>query len=385
MSVLNETRTYGTDVLMRLAKRVNNPKRSYLLVNPLQGKHIPIPPDEALAMMQALGRTAKEKFVGQPLVIGFSETATAIGAVVAQEISGQCVYLQTTREKDEMVNKWVYFSEEHSHATEQKLCGDYLDERISDSDYVLLVDDEISTGKTILNIVSAIRKACPAAMGKKFVVASLINRVDKEAIKAFDDQGISFVFLLHLGSEDYEEKVRNFTVHEASDPYTSDNSTDDPNVNNLATTIRSAHRGVVIEEYAEECQKAIAEILHAVDISDADSVLILGTEEFMYPALQLGYQLQKLSIGRSVMFHATTRSPIGIGTDNGYPITNGIRLHSMYEKDRVTYLYNLCRYDKAIVFSDSHRFVREAVIDLQRGLEEQYCSKVYFFYSCRHV
>ena len=29
---------------LRIAKRYNNPKRSYLLVNPLQAKHIPVSP-----------------------------------------------------------------------------------------------------------------------------------------------------------------------------------------------------------------------------------------------------------------------------------------------------------------------------------------------------
>ena len=209
---------YSECDLLRLAKRVNNTKRSYLLVNPLQGKHIPVDPEAALTMMQALGKTVKENYEGKPLVIGFSETATAIGSAVATEIGDECFYTQTTRELDEDVQSWIFFSEEHSHATEQKLCADGLDWQISHSDYILLVDDEISTGKTILNIVSAIRNSCPSAEHKLFVVASVLNRVDKDHLSAFAEQGISFVFLLHLDTEDYEERVRGLEVQEASFP-----------------------------------------------------------------------------------------------------------------------------------------------------------------------
>lgn len=377
--------TYSEENLLRLAKRVNNPKRSYLLVNPLQGKHIPVPPSEAIDMMQHLGKTVREAHGGCPLVIGFSETATAIGAAVALEINNRCVYLQTTREQDDRVNKWVYFSEEHSHATEQKLCGDDLEGRITNSDYILLIDDEISTGKTILNIVKAIRKACPTAEDKEFVVASPINRVDRNVLLEFADQGITFVSLLKLDPEDYEDKVKNFPVHEAEAFSLDRNEDSGPEISAISAAIPPARRGIVIEEYVKACQTANEAILHKVNISKDEDVLILGTEEFMFPALQLGCQIQKLSAVRSVRFHATTRSPIGISTSKGYPIKNGIRIHSMYDKDRITYLYNLAHYDTVIVYSDSPNVVPEAVLDLQRGLKERHCSKVHFFYSGNHV
>ncbi len=68
---------------LRIAKRYNNPKRSYLLVNPLQAKHIPVSPAAALEMMGALGDQVAAKYPEARLVIGFAETATAIGAAVA--------------------------------------------------------------------------------------------------------------------------------------------------------------------------------------------------------------------------------------------------------------------------------------------------------------
>ena len=71
---------------LRIAKRYNNPKRSYLLVNPLQAKHIPVSPAAALEMMGALGDQVAAKYPEARLVIGFAETATAIGAAVAARL-----------------------------------------------------------------------------------------------------------------------------------------------------------------------------------------------------------------------------------------------------------------------------------------------------------
>ena len=70
---------------LRIAKRYNNPKRSYLLVNPLQAKHIPVSPAAALEMMGALGDQVAAKYPEARLVIGFAETATAIGAAAQDE------------------------------------------------------------------------------------------------------------------------------------------------------------------------------------------------------------------------------------------------------------------------------------------------------------
>lgn len=382
---MSEYSDYGEHDLLRLARRVNNPKRSYLLVNPLQGKHIPVIPDEALTMMRTLGRKIKEKHSGVPVVIGFAETGTAIGAAVASECGNQCVYMHTTRELDESVQRWIYFSEEHSHATEQKLCGDGLDERIERSDYVLLVDDEISTGKTILNTVSAIRDACPAAKQKEFVVASVINRVDESRLPEFTRQKISFVFLLHLDVQNYEERVKDLIVHEACAPRVDRSDETGKEIVHLSTALPVPRRGVSIDQYNAACKRASSEILEKASGIQDKRVLVLGTEEFMYPALCLAQELGKTGHAQSVKFHATTRSPIGISSEKEYPIANGIRIPSFYSKDRITYLYDLEAYDTVIVFTDAQEVLPEAIHELTQGLREKQCRRVLFFCGDNHV
>ena len=112
---------------------------------------------------------------------------------------------------------------------------------------------------------------------------------------------------------------------------------------------------------------------------------MLGTEEFMFPALLLARELQKTGTAEGVKFHATTRSPIGICCEPGYPITNGVKLHSFYDKDRVAYLYDLESYDTVIIFTDAKVPAPEAVYDLKRSLKERRCCKVLFFCGNDHV
>lgn len=75
---------YTEKDLVKIAKRENNTKRNYLVVDPLQGKHIPVVPSKALDLFAALADTFREKYKDEKLLlVGFAETATAIGAQAA--------------------------------------------------------------------------------------------------------------------------------------------------------------------------------------------------------------------------------------------------------------------------------------------------------------
>mgnify|MGYP000267290911 CR=1 FL=1 len=55
-------------------------------------------------------------------------------------------YIQTTREVIPGVN-YLFFSEEHSHATEQKLVKDDIDRAAAETDRIIFIEDEVTTGK----------------------------------------------------------------------------------------------------------------------------------------------------------------------------------------------------------------------------------------------
>ena len=141
---------------MRIAKRENNTKRNYLVVDPLQGKHVPVEPSKALNLFKSLAEKLQGKYEGERLLlIGFAETATAIGAQAA--ITLETKYIQTTREVIPDA-RYLFFSEAHSHATEQKLVKDDIDRVINDIDRIVFIEDEVTTGNTIMNIIKIITK-----------------------------------------------------------------------------------------------------------------------------------------------------------------------------------------------------------------------------------
>lgn len=330
-------KTYTEEDVLRVAKRFNNKKRNYLLINPLQAKHLPTKPSDALAMMNALGLKVAEKFPSARLVIGFAETATAIGAVVAKNLSDDCFYIQTTREN--FAGEFVEFLEEHSHAPEQKLYAENLSELINQTPEIIFVDDEISTGKTLLNIIRQLKNKFPALNDKKICAASIINRLSEENIPC--------VYLVKLDKTFDTENISGESAR-----------TVEPLKKAVATVKINfdvdARRGVKIGEYFAQCEAAgdfIADVLKRGKISG--EVLILGTEEFMLPAIIVG---KKLEENFSVVTHSTTRSPIGISKNKNYPIREGFKLRSFYDATRTTFIYNLRHYDAAVIMTNAENF-----------------------------
>lgn len=374
--------SYTQTDLLRLAKRVNNTKRSYLLVNPLQAKHVPVSPSRALEMMDALGEKLAQKYAGTRLVVGFAETATAIGAAAAGKFE-DCIYLPTTREEVPEVGEWVIFSEEHSHATLQKLCGSHMEERIEATDSVIFVDDEISTGKTLLNMILRLKERYPQLAGKGLAAASLINRVTPENEVRLAEAGVACEYLLKVTDDHAAELVEELEVREAAPVTAGEHRWSRLELG--GPPLPNPRTGIEIQSYQRSCG-ALSERLWdalAPQLRELDCVVVLGTEECMYPALALGRALEEK--GLSVRCHATTRSPIGICSAPGYPITCGSRLSSFYEAGRDTYLYNFFPCDGVIVVSDAPQFRPDALNELIAAWAPFGCRKTFFLQGGRDV
>ena len=90
-------------------------------------------------------------------------------------------------------------------------------------------------------------------------------------------------------------------------------------------------------------------------VKNCEDILVLGTEEFMYIPINVGDKLA-FNLGINVHTHSTTRSSIDVMKDNDGDIHNGIvnkfKLHSAYDENRDTYIYNLRKYDKVIIITD---------------------------------
>lgn len=335
---------------IKIARRHNNKKRSYLLVNTVQAKHIPTQPAEALKMYHALGEKIHKAYPNAGLVIGFAETATAIAAGAAEAMGDDVIYLHTTREAVDDESACILFCEEHSHAVEQKLYAKDLGKLLKSTDEVVLIDDEISTGKTLFNIIGAMKEKIPELAGRRIVVGSVLNRLTREREKFFNENNIYFESLYHMicGDSMLEKSGDGLSSPEIPDGF--DNEEFPQNVFRFKFPYtKYPHK---IADYLEKCDELAEELMKRVDFRRFGKVLFLGTEECMFPSIRAASVIEE-KCGIRAYCHSTTRSPISIGSDEDYPVRNGFKIGSFYEDERVNYIYNIRHYDAAVVISDS--------------------------------
>ncbi len=355
---------YTEKELVRIAKRENNTKRNYLVVNRLQGKHIPVEPRECLRMFDELAAAVAKEYEGEKLLlVGFAETATAIGARLAADMG--CYYMQTTRENIEDV-EYLYFTESHSHATEQKLIKTDLDKIIGEIQRIVFVEDEVTTGNTIRKIVELIQQEYDREIA--FSVASLLNGMDGEAEKRYIERGIRLHYLVKTDHSCYPEIAEEYRGNGIYHEYPEKNQEKDPEKHMVlirmyqAEGYRNGRRLLKGADYREACRGLVEQISKWLSFAEGERVLVLGTEEFMYPAIYTASVIA--DAGCSVRCHSTTRSPIAVSMEEEYPLHERYELHSFYEEERRTFLYDLEKYDKVVILTDARGASDKGIHDL---------------------
>ncbi|GGM85383.1 phosphoribosyltransferase [Streptomyces fuscichromogenes] len=163
----------GLTALLGLALR-RNPRRAHLLVSNVLGKHVPQSPSVVYGHGFALGRRVRdllgEREAGRAVVLGYAETATGLGHSVADGV-GLAPYLHSTRRPVAGVVPAGGFEESHSHATSHLLLPE--DPALLSGDGPLvLVDDEFSTGNTVLNTIRDLHARYPR---QRYVVVALVD------------------------------------------------------------------------------------------------------------------------------------------------------------------------------------------------------------------
>ena len=348
---------YTEQELAAVAKRENNKKRSYLVVNRLQGKHVPVSPGKALRMFGSLADLLLEERL---LLIGFAETATAIGAAVAEKLGA--LYIQTTREQIRDV-EYFYFSEQHSHATEQKLVKDDLDQVMERVDRIIFIEDEITTGNTIRNIIELLKKAYPGCAG--FSAASLLNGMAKTYQEEYAKSGIRLHWLLRTCHDSYEERAADCRGDGICHGCDSSLPAVVPEEYRISGC-RDARRLTDGTLYKTACRQMGREAVERLQPVRGERILVIGTEEFMYPALVLASMLEEKT--GWVRCHSTTRSPILVSSEAWYPLHERYELRSLYDRQRTTFLYDLSAYDRVCMVTDAGEEEKEGLYSLINAL-----------------
>lgn len=289
----------------RVAERIN-PKRAFLFVSTVLGRHIPVRPSEHFEAVGALvDKCLPETITGPVLVMGYAETAVGLGAAVARGIAGRArgadlIYLSTTRHPVPG-REWVRFSEGHSHATDHHVLHPGPHPALSEERATLiLVDDETTTGSTFAALTSALIGG--GVRPRRVLLVTLTDWSDGAAERSVRD--------LLPGAE-----VRSVSLFRGSWSWAPDPSASLPTIPNEVDSSYAAWVPSVsgaprdgIRLWAYDGLVRVAERLRA---DRTGPFLVIGTGEHVWEPMLLGEALERS--GAEVRVVATTRSPILTG------------------------------------------------------------------------
>lgn len=313
------------DSYLHVAAR-RNPKRGFLFVSHLLGKHVPTPLGRLRKAHDRLARPLLDTLMHTPgpvLVVGMAETATLLGygvwrtlaSLMREHAPSRPVYfLQTTR-YPAAGHTWS-FEESHSHAPQQWLQG-LDDPRLANVQHVVLVDDELSTGNTFVALEQVLRTQWP--------------RLDS----------VQWACLTDFRPDAYRQHPATSLLqgHWAFTPRGDVTPVITPSSQPVDPAVLRCDFGRAAPLDWAQRKTTLAAVRHWLDGVEAHGrVLMLGTGEFMPVPFELGELLEDHPRVESVDFQATTRSPalmpgVALGPDHygeGIP-------QFLYHHDRSAY------------------------------------------------
>ncbi|MGR9088157.1 MAG: phosphoribosyltransferase domain-containing protein [Gammaproteobacteria bacterium] len=319
--------------LLGFAARIGS-KRKYLLVSKILGKHYPVSPKMMAWSYRTLARSVLKSGAGTKSVwIGMAETATGLGYGVFEAASREglqnSLFMQTTRYHMDGLAR-LEFDEAHSHATDFFLYYPILPERrehFFSADCLVLIDDEISTGRTFLRLIKAYQDVNSSL--RKVLIVSLINfahSADRALLTA--EAGIDVEWIaLRRGTIRFDDS-RNDGVDALKVNVTG---------NGECKKHLLAWPGRLGMAAPPKLMAADLAVLSDQLASDDDDrpVLVLGTGECNAPAFLLGRELERR--GYRIKVQSTTRSPIHPGND----IASVCRFEDNYQDKIANFIYNL--------------------------------------------
>ena len=365
---------YTAENLVRLARRDGNSIRPYLFVNPIQAKHVPADPMQMLDMCRVLAEKVQSLYPNDTFhVIGLAETATAVAAGVAFHLKNVRTFQTTTREPAKGAEV-LHFTESHSHAVEQTLRSAGLAECLREVTRVLIIDDEVTTGNTILKLMDAIRESCRADH-LCFSIVSLLNSMTPERHEELKALGIDCIYLARLPHEYHAETI--LDISEEPDRILTCTGSDIIPKELFISCPADPRYVTQFADYQYAADTFYSSVFDAIfpEHVPCGRILVLGTEECMYPAVVVGEALLRNGLGLSVRVHATTRSPILPSGREGYPLFRRYQLRSMYDDHRRTFVYNLAEYDQVVIVTDAPAG-QKGLADLIQALQRKNCRDI---------
>ncbi len=324
--------------LLGLALR-RNPKRAHLLVSNVLGKHVPQRPSAVYGAGAGLGRRVRELLgdadAARAVVLGYAETATGLGHSAADGLA-LAPYLHSTRRPVAGTVPVGGFEEEHSHATSHLLLPEDP-ELLGGDGPLVIVDDEFSTGRTVLNTIAALHARYPR---DRYVIVALVDMrspADRARLADFAADLGARIDLVALATgtvrlpEGVLERGRELVAEYEG---MADTAGAPPGLGEVRRVelgwpegLPDGGRHGFTPRHRETLDAALpgmaARIAGALDETGTGvrRVLVLGFEELMYAPLRIADALDAALGERAEVYSSTTtRSPVLAVDDPGYAI-----------------------------------------------------------------
>ena len=176
------------DALLGFAARTN-PRRPFLFVSKVLGRHIPCRPSFMRETYRLLAQDLADA-PGPLWTIGMAETATGLAAGVADTLArahgrADVSFHHTTRMPLNL-KPLAEFCEAHSHARSHLLYGphSWLVGAFRHTRTLVIVDDEISTGRTLAELAERTLPSMPHV--ERVAIVTLANWLDPESRQAIE-------------------------------------------------------------------------------------------------------------------------------------------------------------------------------------------------------
>jgi hypothetical protein len=310
------------DALCDFATR-RNPKRGFLVVSKVLGRHIPVAPSR----MRAAARDLAARLPDLPsptLVVGLAETAVCLGQVVHAELARRPgfggIYLHSTRQQVDH-SLLCRFEEPHSHASAHLI---YRPEGLDLGRIrsLILVDDEISTGTTLVNLAAALAAHLPG--------------LEQIAAAAFTDWSGAGDWLDRMKRPARRASLLSGTLRWEAGPV----PVDAPAFAAAAPRLGDLRRHTNFGRLGTSADAPLP--LPDLDLPPSSRVRIVCTGEFTYPPFLLAERLEQE--GHDVVVQSTTRSP----ALPGGAIRHTLAFEDNYGTGVPNFLYNADPADKRI-------------------------------------
>ena len=327
--------TFDPQALFSFAER-RNPKRAFLFVSRVLGRHIPARPSLMADSFNALAAQIPADLPGPVLVIGMAETAVGLGGGVHRALSqtrDDSVYLVSTRHPTGS-ELFARFEEEHSHASSHLLHlpqDPKTRELMLTARSLVLVDDEASTGNTFINLSKALAEAGLSNIER--LVTVTLTDWSQDAVRKELGQHVTSVSLLD-GRYTFDE----------------DPTADLPEMPEVGSV---AQGDWPLDANRDWGRMGVREHLDTLapdlEVTPGERILVVGTSEFVWRPFLLAERLEKA--GADVHFSSTSRSPIALG----HAIDHALSFSDNYGLGIPNFLYNVApgQFDRVLICSET--------------------------------